>query len=284
MTKRNADFKRYVAYFCHANTDSKWVMNLINKLESRKYGIKCAEYDRDFSCGGKYIIDLFQEFLEYSHWVIVVLSPEFVQSKWSMYQLNLAVHYSICYNHGNIVPLMITPVAVPDCLKCFELVDTREKQWLTQLLQRLRFPGHISIGTLGGHSTRRVVSEQFHLQRMDTLSQEDFNKVKILKYRREGRNFLDKARRAKEPSRSFSVGGIMRRVSAATCNNRHSKDKRRQHCLSEEFGRKTVIGSDDDGVTYTVPNSVLDSGNHAKIVRLHNGIGKQRIDADSLLG
>ncbi|XP_046580626.1 uncharacterized protein LOC124288105 isoform X2 [Haliotis rubra] len=270
-------------------------MNLINTLESKKYGIQCAEYDRDFSCGGKYITDLFLEFLRNSHWIIVVLSPEFVRSKWSMYQLNLAVHYSICNNHGNIVPLMKTSVAVPDCLKCFELVDTRERKWRTQLLQRLRFPatmspkfkpvctneGHISIQSLGGHSTRRVVSEQFHLQRNDTLSQEDFNKVK---------NFLDKARHAKEPHRNFlKQGGMVRTVSSATCYNRHSTDKRHQECLGEEFGRKTKKGSDDDGATYSsdgfdaVPDSVLDSGNHAKILRLHNGIGKQRIDADSLL-
>lgn len=140
MVECNSKFKKYVAYFCHANADTKWVMKWINTLESEKYGIQCGEYDRNFSCVGKYIIDLFQEFLENSHHVVVVLSPEFVQSKWSMYQLNLAVQYSI-NNNGSIVPLMIKSVAVPDCLKCFEMVDATKKQWFVQLLERICSPG-----------------------------------------------------------------------------------------------------------------------------------------------
>ncbi|XP_046580622.1 uncharacterized protein LOC124288101 [Haliotis rubra] len=281
MTERSADFKRYVAYFCHANVDTKWVMDMINTLESKKYGIKCAEYDRDFSCCGKYITDLFQEFLEDSHWIIVVLSPEFVRSKWSMYQLNLAVHYSVHKKHSNIVPLLKTPVDVPDCLKCFELVDTREKKWLTQLLLRLSLPAamfpkfkpvctnkdHISMDALAGPSTRNIMSEQFHLQRNDTLSQEEFNKVKILKYMHEGQSFWNKARRE----------GFPKSGPSAICNNRHSSDRK-----GEEYGRKNKKGSADEGVTYTnddpdaIPDCVLDSGNNSKGHRLHNGIGDQR--------
>ncbi|XP_046330499.2 toll-like receptor 1 isoform X2 [Haliotis rufescens] len=165
MAECNRKFKKYVAYFCHANADTKWVMKWINTLESEKYGIKCGEYDRNFSCGGKYITDLFQEFLENSHHVVVVLSPEFVQSKWSMYQLNLAVQYSI-NNNGSIVPLMIKSVAVPDCLKCFEMVDATKKQWFVQLLERLcspavRVPKLKPFCTREGHKVHERSTEVF---------------------------------------------------------------------------------------------------------------------------
>ncbi|XP_067671527.1 uncharacterized protein [Haliotis asinina] len=306
MAKRNADFKRYVAYFCHANTDTTWVIDLINKLESRKYGIKCAEYDRDFSCGGKYIIDLFQEFLEYSHWVIVVLSPEFVQSQWSMYQLNLAVHYSIHTEHGNIVPLLKTSVDVPDCLNCFELVDTREKQWLEQLVHRLSFPAtmfpkfkpvctqkdHVSIDALAGPSIRNVMSEQFHHQKNDTLSQEEFNKVKIIKYKREDQSFWNKVKHE----------GSRRSGSWATCNKRHSTDIKGEESVTFANNDLDAIpdcvldsGSHSKGLrlhnqignqaelTHNIPDRVLNSGSHSKGRRLNNGIGKQRVDGDCLL-
>ncbi|KAF4528837.1 hypothetical protein B566_EDAN014556, partial [Ephemera danica] len=79
----------YDAFISYSSSDRNWVHDvLIKTLENDENKYALCMHDRDFRLGA-FIIDNVAESIERSRNVILVLSPNFVRSKWCQWELKL---------------------------------------------------------------------------------------------------------------------------------------------------------------------------------------------------
>ncbi|XP_041364767.1 uncharacterized protein LOC121380082 [Gigantopelta aegis] len=131
--------KQYHAYFCDASHDIDWVNQTMDMLESSKHNLVCGQYERDFT-PGEYVLDLITAFCFTSNRVVFVLSPEFMQNNWAMYQMRLAVNYSVDHDENIILPIIVKECDIPKMLLPFPCIDAREDNWWNEFVDKLKRP------------------------------------------------------------------------------------------------------------------------------------------------
>ncbi|XP_067675689.1 uncharacterized protein [Haliotis asinina] len=109
------DALRYDAFISYADEDRGWVEELIDHLEATPYSMKCVNHYRDYH-PGKTEWENNQLFLDASDTFLIVLSPYFVDSKWSTYDLDQILAHSLRVDRCTIIPLIKEPCGVPPSL------------------------------------------------------------------------------------------------------------------------------------------------------------------------
>ncbi|XP_046560463.1 uncharacterized protein LOC124269492 [Haliotis rubra] len=109
------DALRYDAFLSYADEDREWVEELIDHLEAAPYSMKCVNHYRDYH-PGKTEWENSQFFLDTSDTFLIVLSPSYVDNKWSTYDLDQILAHSLRTDRCTIIPLIKEPCRVPSCL------------------------------------------------------------------------------------------------------------------------------------------------------------------------
>lgn len=125
----------YHAFISFSGADSPWVHQLIRRLEATFPSIQICCHDRDFTAG-KTIIENMTECIQRSQRIVMVLSPDFVQSRWCLFEANLSM-FQDCMSHKAIVPVMLKPCPMPLYLSHLTYLEVEDEQFFEKLCNRL---------------------------------------------------------------------------------------------------------------------------------------------------
>ncbi|XP_072280529.1 uncharacterized protein [Pyxicephalus adspersus] len=126
---------KYHVFISYSSGDSIWVLGLIHKLEKTFPSMKICFHERDF-VPGKTIIDNMVECIQSSQKTVMVLSPDFVHSRWCLFEANLSLLQD-CIVHKDIVPIMLKPCTLPLHLSHLTYLETDDEQFFDKLSQVL---------------------------------------------------------------------------------------------------------------------------------------------------
>ncbi|XP_075466408.1 uncharacterized protein LOC142501040 isoform X1 [Ascaphus truei] len=126
---------KYHVFISYSSGDSIWVYGLIHKLEETFPSLRICYHERDF-LPGKTIIDNMVECIQSSQKTLMVLSPDFVRSRWCLFEANLSM-FRNCMGHKAIVPIMLKPCPVPLHLSHLTYLEAIDAQFFEKLAQVL---------------------------------------------------------------------------------------------------------------------------------------------------
>ncbi|XP_056243101.1 uncharacterized protein LOC130176185 [Seriola aureovittata] len=131
------DGECYHVFISYSSTDHEWTHSIINQLEF--YGLQVCYHDRDFT-PGRTVLENMSECIQESQKVLLVLSPEFVRSRWCLLEANMSL-FRDCLERKPIVPVLLQPgVSVPPHLCHLTYLEATDPEFMNKLLKVLCTP------------------------------------------------------------------------------------------------------------------------------------------------
>ncbi|XP_022611786.1 uncharacterized protein LOC111229647 [Seriola dumerili] len=131
------DGECYHVFISYSSTDHQWTHPIINQLES--FGLQVCYHDRDF-IPGRTVLENMSECIQESQKVLLVLSPEFVRSRWCLLEANMSL-FRDCLERKPIVPVLLQPgVSVPLHLCHLTYLEANDPEFMNKLLKVLCTP------------------------------------------------------------------------------------------------------------------------------------------------
>uniref|UniRef100_UPI003AAF8A97 uncharacterized protein n=1 Tax=Centroberyx gerrardi TaxID=166262 RepID=UPI003AAF8A97 len=127
----------YHVFISYSSTDYRWTHSLINKLES--CGLQVCYHERDFT-PGRTVLENMSDCIQESQKVLLVLSPEFVRSRWCLLEANMSL-FRDCLERKPMVPVLLEPgVSVPLHLCHLTYLEVRDPDFISKVLKVLCTP------------------------------------------------------------------------------------------------------------------------------------------------
>ncbi|XP_051808489.1 uncharacterized protein LOC110964978 isoform X2 [Acanthochromis polyacanthus] len=127
----------YHVFISYSSTDYQWTHSLINQLESRN--LQVCYHERDFT-PGRTVLENMSECIQESQKVLLVLSPEFVRSRWCLLEANMSL-FRDCLERKPIIPVLLDPgVSVPLHLCHLTYLEASDHDFLNKLLKVICTP------------------------------------------------------------------------------------------------------------------------------------------------
>uniref|UniRef100_A0A3B4ASC7 TIR domain-containing protein n=1 Tax=Periophthalmus magnuspinnatus TaxID=409849 RepID=A0A3B4ASC7_9GOBI len=124
----------YHVFCSYSSTDYQWTHALIEELEDR--GLRVCDHERDFTAG-RPILDNMSESIQQSQKVLLILSAEFVRSRWCLLEANMSM-FRDCLQRKPIVPVLLQrDLQVPLHLAHLTCLDVHQPDFRQQLLRVL---------------------------------------------------------------------------------------------------------------------------------------------------
>ncbi|KAI4825368.1 hypothetical protein KUCAC02_021051, partial [Chaenocephalus aceratus] len=121
----------------YSSTDYQWTHCLIEQLEA--CGLQVCYHDRDF-LPGRTVLENMSDCIQESQKVLLVLSPEFVRSRWCLLEANMSL-FRDCLERKPIVPVLLEPgVSVPLHLCHLTYLEASDPDFKNKLLKVLCTP------------------------------------------------------------------------------------------------------------------------------------------------
>ncbi|XP_057691661.1 uncharacterized protein LOC130915688 [Corythoichthys intestinalis] len=124
-------------FISYSSTDYQWTHALIEHLETR--GLRVCYHERDFTAG-RTVLENMSECIQESQKVLLVLSSEFVRSRWCLLEANMSL-FRDCLERKPLVPVLLEPgVCVPLHLCHLTYLEARDPEFVAKLLKVLCTP------------------------------------------------------------------------------------------------------------------------------------------------
>ncbi|XP_015786667.1 myeloid differentiation primary response protein MyD88 [Tetranychus urticae] len=121
----------YDAYVCYADEDIDFVTFLSDYLESPQIGLRLFIRDRDLLLGTmKY--DAYTKLIEQRcNYVIIILTPDFVESEECKYQTLFATDLAIQDRERKLIPIILKSCNIPPFVRLMSKIDfsRRDSKW-----------------------------------------------------------------------------------------------------------------------------------------------------------
>ncbi|TKS73717.1 Toll-like receptor 1 [Collichthys lucidus] len=128
------DGECYHVFISYSSTDYQWTHSLIDQLES--CGLQVCYHERDFT-PGRTVLENMSECIQQSQKVLLVLSPEFVRSRWCLLEANMSL-FRDCLVRKPIVPVLLEQgVSVPLHLCHLTYLEANDPDFNNKLLKVL---------------------------------------------------------------------------------------------------------------------------------------------------
>ena len=126
-TERNSEWniprlpnnKDYHMFVCYIQDDAEDVRIIVDNLEQN--GVLCCYHERDFM-PGQQVIGNIHESINRSMSILIVLSENFVQSRFCKHEIEQALHAKIEEDY-TIIPIKIQRCEIPNVLKNYTHID-----------------------------------------------------------------------------------------------------------------------------------------------------------------
>lgn len=127
----------YHVFISYSSTDYQWTHSLINQLES--CGLHVCYHERDFT-PGRTVLENMSECIQESQKVLLVLSTEFVRSRWCLLEANMSL-FRDCLERKPIIPVLLDPeVSVPLHLCHLTYLEASDHDFVKKLLKVICTP------------------------------------------------------------------------------------------------------------------------------------------------
>ncbi|CAL9704911.1 unnamed protein product [Knipowitschia caucasica] len=127
----------YHVFCSYSSTDYQWTHTLIQQLEQS--GLRVCDHERDFTAG-RPILDNMSESIQKSQKVLLVLSAEFVRSRWCLLEANMSM-FRDCLQRKPIVPLLLQrDLPIPLHLAHLTYLEVQQPDFRQQLMRVLCTP------------------------------------------------------------------------------------------------------------------------------------------------
>nr|XP_057931874.1 uncharacterized protein LOC131131297 [Doryrhamphus excisus] len=124
-------------FISYSSTDYQWTHALIDQLEA--LGLHICYHERDFT-PGRTVLENMSECIQDSQKVLLVLSSEFVRSRWCLLEANMSL-FRDCLERKPIVPVLLEPgVTVPLHLCHLTYLEVSDPEFMTKLMKVLFTP------------------------------------------------------------------------------------------------------------------------------------------------
>ncbi|XP_041652115.1 uncharacterized protein LOC121515422 [Cheilinus undulatus] len=131
------DGESYHVFISYSSTDYQWTHSLIEQLES--CGLQVCYHERDFT-PGRTVLENMSDCIQESQKVLLVLSPEFVRSRWCLLEANMSL-FRDCLERKPIVPVLLEPgVSIPLHLCHLTYLEANDPDFKNKLLKVLCTP------------------------------------------------------------------------------------------------------------------------------------------------
>ncbi|KAM8892727.1 uncharacterized protein AB9W97_012604 isoform 2-T3 [Spinachia spinachia] len=132
-----ADEEKYHVFVSYSSTDYQWTHSLIDQLEAS--GIQVCYHERDFT-PGRTVLENMSDCIQESQKVLLVLSQEFVRSRWCLLEANMSL-FRDCLGRKAIVPVVLEQgVPVPLHLCHLTYLEANDPDFKNKLLKVLCTP------------------------------------------------------------------------------------------------------------------------------------------------
>ncbi|KAI8506276.1 hypothetical protein Bbelb_157030 [Branchiostoma belcheri] len=122
---RNTKGFYYDFFVIHSAKDAEWVnYTMLANLEGEHH-LKGCIADRDFKLG-EYVLDNITLSIKESAKVLVILTPDMVQSKWCKHEIKDALHAKVEEETETVIPVLLKDCEIPDEIKNITYLDARE--------------------------------------------------------------------------------------------------------------------------------------------------------------
>nr|XP_054751458.1 myeloid differentiation primary response protein MyD88-like [Lytechinus pictus] len=126
------------AYICFAMADLEFVQELRRQLESKPHNFKLCIDQRDLLPGGSHALVTAEIIKNRCNKMLVVLSPEFLQSSSCDFQTKFAVSLEPGARRRRIIPILIKPCEPPLIIRHITTCDFTKQDLRPWLWDRLR--------------------------------------------------------------------------------------------------------------------------------------------------
>ncbi|XP_072484560.1 uncharacterized protein [Notamacropus eugenii] len=134
----NEAFHFFVSY---SSLDSSWAHKFIRKLETDYSDLRICYHERDF-LPGKNIIENMVDCIQQSQKMLLILSQDFVQSRWCLLEANLSV-FRYCMERKPVIPIMLKPCQVPLHLNHLTYLDVNDVSFYEKVIKAICTPNHL---------------------------------------------------------------------------------------------------------------------------------------------
>ncbi|XP_060891849.1 uncharacterized protein LOC132972782 isoform X2 [Labrus mixtus] len=131
------DGECYHVFISYSSTDYEWTHSLIDQLEA--CGLLVCYHERDF-IPGRTVLENMSDCIQESQKVLLVLSSEFVRSRWCLLEANMSL-FRDCLERKPIVPVLLEPgVSIPLHLCHLTYLEANDPDFKNKLLKVLCTP------------------------------------------------------------------------------------------------------------------------------------------------
>nr|XP_020516579.1 uncharacterized protein LOC110005579 [Labrus bergylta]XP_029138637.1 uncharacterized protein LOC110005579 [Labrus bergylta]XP_029138639.1 uncharacterized protein LOC110005579 [Labrus bergylta]XP_029138640.1 uncharacterized protein LOC110005579 [Labrus bergylta] len=131
------DGECYHVFISYSSTDYQWTHFLTEQLES--FGLQVCYHERDF-IPGRTVLENMSDCIQESQKVLLVLSSEFVRSRWCLLEANMSL-FRDCLERKPIVPVLLEPgVSIPLHLCHLTYLEADDPDFKNKLLKVLCTP------------------------------------------------------------------------------------------------------------------------------------------------
>ncbi|KAM4573406.1 uncharacterized protein PAE49_008228 [Odontesthes bonariensis] len=167
------DSESYHAFISYSSTDHQWTHSLIHQLES--CGLQVCYHDRDFT-PGRTVLENMSDCIHESQKVLLVLSAEFVRSRWCLLEANMSL-FRDCLERKPMIPVMLEPgVLVPLHLCHLTYLEASDPDFMNKLLKVLCTPNQQLQGSTVVPFHPPTIYSGKALQPLTAVNEEELNK------------------------------------------------------------------------------------------------------------
>ncbi|XP_055080223.1 uncharacterized protein LOC129456528 [Periophthalmus magnuspinnatus] len=133
------DGESFHVFVSYSSSDLHWTHTLIQQLEDR--GLRVCYHDRDFIPGWP-ILDNMSSCIQKSQKVLLVLSQDFVRSRWCLLEANISM-FRDCLHRKPVVPVLLQrDLSIPLHLSHLTYLEASHPNFSQELLRVLCTPNH----------------------------------------------------------------------------------------------------------------------------------------------
>ncbi|XP_014588918.1 uncharacterized protein [Equus przewalskii] len=132
--------EKFHLFVSYSSVDATWTHGLISRLEADHMGLRVCLHERDFT-PGRNVLENMAECIHQSQKVLLVLSQDFVQSRWCLLEADLSL-FGSCLERKPVVPILLRPCRVPLHLSHLTYLEATDSRFYNKLVQLLCTPNH----------------------------------------------------------------------------------------------------------------------------------------------
>lgn len=143
--RQSDKFHLFVSY---SSVDAAWTHRLISRLEAAHAGLRVCLHQRDFT-PGRNVLENMADCIHQSQKVLLVLSQDFVQSRWCLLEADLSL-FGYCLERKPVIPVLLRPCQVPLHLSHLTYLEATDRHFYSKLEQLLCTPNRCLARSLPG--------------------------------------------------------------------------------------------------------------------------------------